>query len=96
MSAATISSTEPVTVYVRLLEEAVDAWRPVEAIRISEATYRLSDAPIPEDETWSFQPGDTVVAELRDGALGSPRTLVAVARASDFDIRSQVAYSLAN
>ena len=71
-------------------------WRPVEAARISDSTYRLSDSPVPEDEVWSFQPGDTAVAELRDAAPGSPRTLVAVARASDFDARSQAAFSLAS
>ena len=96
MSAATASSTERVTVHVRLLDEGVDVWRPVEAVRLSQSTYRLSQAPAPDDETWSFRPGDTVVAEVRDGAPGAPRILVAVARASDFDEPSRAAYPLAS
>ena len=83
-------------VYVRLLDEGVDVWRPVAARRLSEATYRLSDAPSPEDETWSFQPGDVVVAEHRLNNGVASEELFAVARASDFDQRSQAALSLAS
>jgi hypothetical protein len=95
MSAAMASSTEIDTVFVRLLDEGVDVWRPVPARRLSEATFRLSDAPAPEDETWSFQPGEIVVAEhrLENGVVS--KELFAVARASDFDQRSQAALSLA-
>lgn len=96
MSAAMASSTEFETIYVRLLDEGVDVWRPVQATRVSAATYRLSEAPVPEDEAWSFQPGDTVVAEYRDGPGGAPRSLVAVARASDFDLMSQTVPYLAS
>jgi hypothetical protein len=96
MSAATASSTETDIVFVRLLDEGTDVWRPVSAKRLSETTYKLSSAPVPEDEAWSFQPGDIVVAEhrMKDGAPSGE--LVAVARASDFDQRSQAAFSLAS
>ena len=93
MSAATASSTDVATVYVRLLNEGVDVWRPVQARRLSEATYRLSDTPAPGDEEWTFRPGD-VVAGLVLGD-GLPEALVAVARASAFDARSQAAQRLA-
>jgi len=83
MSAATGSSTEIVTVHVRLLNEGTDVWRPVEATRFSATTFQLSDDPVPEDEEWSFQPGDVVVAEPRAGS--DMTTLIAVARATDFD-----------
>lgn len=96
MSAAMASSTETVTVFVRLLEEGVDVWRPVPARRLSEATYQLSDTPAPEDETWSFQPGDIVVAEHKPVGGVASADLVAVARASDFDHRSQAVLSLAS
>ncbi len=86
MSAVTASSTDTITVFVRLLDEGVDVWRPVEARRVSAATYRLADVPAPSGESWSFQPGETVVAEARDH--GSGPMLVAVARASAFDARS--------
>ncbi len=95
MSAAMASSTE-VDVFVRLLDEGTDVWRPVPARRLSETTYRLSDAPIPEDEVWSFQPGDIVVAEHRMKNGTPSHELVAIARASDFDERSQTAFSLAS
>ncbi len=94
MSAAMASSTDTATIFVRLVDEGVDVWRPVPARRLSEATYQLSDAPAPDDEAWSFQPGDIVVAEHRllDGVAS--RELFAVARASDFDARSQAAFAL--
>ena len=87
MSAATASSTEIATVHVRLLDEEVDVWRPVHAERLSGVTYRLSAAPTPEDEVWSFQPGDIVVAERRAG--GPDGLLIAVARVGEFDERSR-------
>ena len=95
MSAATASSTDTATIFVRLLDEGVDVWRPVPARRLSEATYRLSEAPVPEDEVWSFQPGDIVVAEHRPENGAASKELFAVARASDFDTRSQAALALA-
>jgi hypothetical protein len=93
MSAATASFTD--VVHVRLLDEGVDVWRPVPARRLSEATWRLGDAAVPPDETWSFQPGDVVVAEhrLKDGVVSEQ--LFAVARATDFDARSEGAVALA-
>ena len=36
------------TVYVKLLEEDVDVWRPVEAERLEGDRYRLLDGP-PDD-----------------------------------------------
>ena len=75
------------TVHVRLLEEEIDVWRPVAAERLSDSTFQLSDTPTPEDEVWSFQPGDVVVAQHRGGLPDGP--LIAVARVSDFDERSR-------
>ena len=96
MSVAMASSSDSDIVFVRLLDEGTDVWRPVFAKRLSETTYRLSNEPIPEDEVWSFQPGDIVVAEhrVKDGAQLDE--MVAVARASDFDERSQAALLLAS
>ena len=85
MSAATASSTDAAIVYVRLLDEGVDVWRPVKAQRIGATTYRLSENPAPEDEIWSFQPGDIVVVELQDDAEDR---LMAVALATSFDAPS--------
>ena len=85
MSVATVSSTDAAIVYVRLLDEGTDVWRPVDAQRIGATTYRLSDTPTPEDEVWSFQPGDIVVVELQDAADDH---LMAVALATRFDAPS--------
>ncbi len=86
MSAATVSSTDWTEVHVRILDEAVDVWRPVKAHPISEHVFRLSGDPAPEDEQWAFAPGDEVVVERRRADQGS--VLVAVARALDLDERS--------
>ena len=85
MSAATASSTSETVVFVRLLDEGTDVWRPVPATRVGENTYRLVEQVVPEDETWIFQPGDVVVVEGRDGEGGSGPQLIAVARATQFD-----------
>lgn len=81
MSAATGSSTDTATIYVRLLEEGTDVWRPVQALRIGSSTYEITRQPIPSDEIWSFQPGDVVVTEPRQ----ADSRLVAVALATQFD-----------
>ncbi len=88
MSAAMASSTSAATVFVRLLDEGTDVWRPVTARRLGENTYRITEEAVPEDEAWSFQPGDVVVVEPRSGEDGVVSQLIAVARAIQFDERS--------
>ena len=66
-----------VTIYVRLNDEAVDVWRPVNAKREVDV-YRILSAT-PEDEDWEFPSGALVRCELRN--LGDGVGLVAVARA---------------
>jgi hypothetical protein len=87
MSAATASSTERVQVHVRIVDEAVDVWRPVAAEPISEHVVRISPQAVPADEDWSFSPGDEVVIERRRSPDGHD-VLVAVARALDIDFPS--------
>jgi hypothetical protein len=65
------------TVYVYLLDEGVDVWRPVTAERLSPELFRLS-GPVPERESWQFQPGEVVRCEER--RLSGGLTLVAVQR----------------
>ena len=54
-------------VYVLLLDEGVDVWRPVEAVPLGGDRYRL----LPtrdydrEIEVWEFLPGSIVIVELR-------------------------------
>jgi hypothetical protein len=80
MSAEMASSTET-TIYVRLLDEGTDVWRPVRATRVGSSTYEIARQPVPQDESWSFQPGDIVIAEPRQTDAG----LIAVALATQFD-----------
>ncbi len=46
-------------IYMPLLDEAVESWRPVQAKKIGPELYVVIDA-VPEDEVWAFQPGETV------------------------------------
>ena len=52
-------------IYIRLLGEGSDVWRPVAADGISESVYRIKEAPIPGTESWEFQPGMVVKVERR-------------------------------
>lgn len=83
MSAATASSTDWTDVHVRILDDAVDVWRPVKARAVSDHVFRLSEDPAPSDERWAFAPGDEVVVERRTD--GDEDVLVAVARPLDRD-----------
>jgi hypothetical protein len=47
------------TIYVELLGEGVDVWRPVEATIEADGTFRLPDQA-PTDEAWRFPPGSVV------------------------------------
>jgi len=63
--------SEAVEVFVRLLDEGVDVWRPVRAKRLSGTVYRIVDQPYEREiETWQFAPGDAVVCELIDSGDG--------------------------
>jgi hypothetical protein len=64
------------TIYVELLDEAVDVWRPVSAVEEAPGIYRLP-ATSPVDETWAFEPGRAVRCEPRE--LSDGLALVAVA-----------------
>ena len=57
-----------VTVYVELLDEGVDVWRPVEAERENDGVVRLPSVA-PEGERWAFPPGSRVRCERRDSGL---------------------------
>jgi hypothetical protein len=63
-------------IYVELLDEAVEVWRPVVATIERAGVYRL---PVeqPADEKWAFPPGSRVRCEARE--LEDARQLVAVA-----------------
>jgi hypothetical protein len=61
-----------VLVYVPLLDEGVDVWRPVAAEVIGNGCYLITGDQ-PSDERWKFLPGTSVRCEERrfeDGTLG--------------------------
>ena len=61
-----------VAIYMPLLDEGVETWRPVDATPLSGDTYRV-DSALPDDEEWAFPPGAIVRCEQRtfyDGELG--------------------------
>ena len=53
------------TIYIRLVGAGSDVWRAVAADGISESVYRIKESPIPETESWEFQPGMMVKVERR-------------------------------
>jgi hypothetical protein len=80
MSADQGSNTET-TVYVRLLDEGTDVWRPVQARQLPDGTFMLNEPEHydPEAEAWEFPPHTRVRCASKrfsDGEQG----LVAVAK----------------
>jgi hypothetical protein len=58
------------TIYVALLDEGIDVWRPVEAERLSRDRYLIIDQAYDRGvERWQFEPGVVVRCrkEKRDG-----------------------------
>lgn len=66
-----VTATE--TVYVRLMNEGTEAFRPVPALVLQDATYTLKGQEIfnQQEEAWEFPPETTVSVETRvlDGAM---------------------------
>ena len=61
MAEGNVGMSEQTTIYVYLLEEGTDSWRPVQAVPLENDTYRIvSENPDPEDEQWQFTTGDVV------------------------------------
>ncbi|HSV13266.1 MAG TPA: hypothetical protein VLI90_03355 [Tepidisphaeraceae bacterium] len=75
-------TTDREQVFVYLEDEGVEVWRPTQAERQSDGSYRLLPTPDydPNDEKWQFPPGSRVWCERRK--LSGGEALVA-ARAAD-------------
>ena len=53
-------------IYVFLLDEGTDVWRPVQAEKIGDNLFRIvSVNPDPENEKWQFSTGEIVKCEER-------------------------------
>lgn len=59
----------PETIYVPLLDEGTEVWRPVAAERCVNGTLRIL-GEMPEDENWAYMPGELVVVRLHTFADG--------------------------
>jgi hypothetical protein len=79
MSAERGSGTE---VYVKLLDEGVDVWRPVPATKQPDGSFRLCRPQWydPQTETWEFPPNTRVRCAMKKFADGN-RGLTAIAEA---------------
>jgi len=58
------------TIYVALLDEGVDVWRPVKARRLPGGAYLILEQDYDRStETWQFEPGTVVMCrvERRNG-----------------------------
>jgi hypothetical protein len=61
-----------VKLFVYLLEEGTDVWRPTEAVPIGDGLFKILPTPDydPEDEIWEFSPGSSVRCETRQDDSG--------------------------
>ena len=57
------------SVYMPLLGEGTDVWRPVQARRLTDGALEII-GPMPEDEAWAYPPGSLVNVGLRCFADG--------------------------
>ena len=51
-------------IYVELLDEGVDVWRPVEAEHLGADRYRIIDGP-PSGERWAFARNEVVRCKFK-------------------------------
>lgn len=65
-------------IYVMLLDEGINVYRPVKSEHLYGDVHRISEQEIPEGETWEFQPGDLVVVKMR--LLSEGEVLVATSK----------------
>jgi hypothetical protein len=52
-------------IYIRLLDEGTDVFRPADAVALGEGVFQILPSADydPEDETWEFPPGSVVEGE---------------------------------
>lgn len=60
-------------IYVALLDESVEVWRPIVAELLYDHVYKIAEQPYDRDsERWEFEPGDEVICsdvEADDGLI---------------------------
>ncbi|MCP5468593.1 MAG: hypothetical protein H7A32_04925 [Deltaproteobacteria bacterium] len=55
-------------IYIKLLEEGTNVYRPVPAIEVKKNIYQVKGEEIydPEDEVWEFKPSTHVIVEEQE------------------------------
>lgn len=66
------------TIYMPLLNEGTNVWRPVEGTPLSSDTFRV-EGEMPDDEEWEFGPGSVVRCEPRLHSQGECLTAIELA-----------------
>lgn len=75
---AKVSATTQI--YVRLIGESVDVWRPVEAEPLEDRVFRIAIQEYDENtEVWEFPPGARVLCETIHSSDGPIRGAVSAA-----------------
>jgi hypothetical protein len=63
--------SEATEIFVDLLDEGVDVWRPVQAEHLQGNIYEIVEQPYDrEAESWQFEPGAEVICEMVDSSDG--------------------------
>jgi hypothetical protein len=68
------------TIYMPLLNEGTDVWRPIQAEDLGDGDYPVF-GPVPECGEWEFSPGSIVRVEMK--RLSEGDAFVAVAHATN-------------
>ena len=77
------------TIYIRLMDESVDVWRPVSARQVGGEIYIIdANAALPRGEAWEFTPGPRVRCQWRTFAEGEGFAAVELAGESAAGPRS--------
>lgn len=66
-----IKAAKFVIIYVRLLNEGTDVWRPIEAEPLPDGRYKIV-SEMPPDEDWAVPPGAVVECRrkvLKEGGI---------------------------
>jgi hypothetical protein len=61
---------EPVKIFVKLLDEGTEVWRPTNAAPLEDEVFEVLGIE-PPGETWEFPPGSLVRCEAKQFADGS-------------------------
>jgi hypothetical protein len=83
-------------IYVKLLNEGTNVWRPVKAVQVLDKVYRIiSENSDPDDEKWAFSTGDLVWCSKQHlSYIDNNLQLVATKKAEEVLLRTSVLLSI--